>query len=86
MFASAGSYSLYDSDDKHFERMIHNMNLTYHVFADIVIATNSGKTLDIVALIRTDAFTGYLASAGWPARSSHVPFLSKLHKIPPRSA
>lgn len=52
----------------------------------MVIATNSGKTLEIVALIGTDAFTGYLASAGWPAQSSHVPFLSKLHKIPPRSA
>lgn len=43
----------------------------------MVIATNSGRTLEIVSLIGTDAFTGYLASAGWPAQSSHVPFLSK---------
>lgn len=53
---------------------------------DAVIATNSGKTLEIVALIWTNVFTGHLASAGWPAQNSHVPFLCKLHKITPRSA
>lgn len=53
---------------------------------DTVITTNSGKTLEIVALIRMNNFTKHLVSADWPAQNSSVHFLYKLHETPPRSA
>lgn len=45
--------------------------------ADMVIATNSGKTLEIVALIRINVFTAHLASAEQPC-----PFSQQTRQVP----